>query len=48
MTIYERALEMVPDGAAITQPNKVGRTMVWNYYIDGHPRVRCFLPGTMM
>ncbi|WP_458309311.1 hypothetical protein [Bradyrhizobium sp. 195] len=39
---------MVPDGAVITQPNKVGRTMVWNYYIDGHPRVRCFLPGTMM
>jgi hypothetical protein len=39
---------MVPDGAVITQPNKVGRTMVWNYYIDGHPRVRCFLRGTMM
>ena len=31
---------VVPDGAVITQPNKVGRTMVWKLYIDGHPRVR--------
>lgn len=39
---------LVPDGAVVTQPNKTGRTMVWKYYIDGHPRVRCFMPGTMM
>lgn len=38
----------VPDGAVITQPNLAGRTMVWKYYIDGHPRVRCFMPGSMM
>lgn len=38
----------VPDGAVITQPNRAGRTMVWTYFIDGHPRVRCFMPGTMM
>jgi len=38
---------VVPDGAVITQPNKVGRTMVWKLYIDGHPRVRCFMPGSM-
>jgi len=38
---------VVPDGAVITEPNKIGRTMVWKHYIDGHPRVRCFMPGSM-
>ncbi|MHC2560793.1 hypothetical protein [Bradyrhizobium liaoningense] len=38
---------VVPDGAVITVPNKFGRTMVWKHYIDGHPRVRCFMPGSM-
>ena len=37
----------VPDGAVITEPNKIGRTMVWKHYVDGHPRVRCFMPGSM-
>ncbi|WP_315838746.1 hypothetical protein [Bradyrhizobium prioriisuperbiae] len=39
---------VVPDGAVVTQPNKVGRAMVWRRYIDGHPLVRCFMPGSMM
>jgi hypothetical protein len=39
---------VVPDGAVITQPNRAGRTMAWKHYIDGHPRVRCFMPGSMM
>jgi hypothetical protein len=38
---------LVPHGAVITQPNLAGRTMVWKHYIDGHPRVRCFIPGSM-
>jgi hypothetical protein len=38
---------LVPDGAVITQPNLAGRTLVWKHYIDGHPRVRCFIPGSM-
>ncbi|WP_438745926.1 hypothetical protein [Bradyrhizobium sp. U531] len=38
---------IVPDGAVITQPNRFGRTMVWRHHIDGHPRVRCFMPGSM-
>jgi hypothetical protein len=38
---------IVPDGAVITQPNRAGRTIVWKHYIDGHPRVRCFMPGSM-
>ncbi|TWB01893.1 hypothetical protein [Bradyrhizobium stylosanthis] len=38
---------VVPEGAVITVPNKIGRTMVWKHYIDGHPRVRCFMPGSM-
>jgi len=38
---------VVPDGAVITQPNRAGRTMVWKHYINGRPRVRCFIPGSM-
>lgn len=38
---------VVPDEALIKEPNRVGRTMVWKHYIDGHPRVRCFMPGSM-
>jgi len=37
----------VPEGAVVKQPNRIGRTMVWKHYIDGHPRVRCFMPGSM-
>jgi hypothetical protein len=37
----------VPDDAVITEPNRVGRTMVWP--IKGSPRttIRCFMPGSM-
>lgn len=38
---------VVPEGAVITEPNKIGRAIVWKHYIDGHPRVRCFMPGSM-
>jgi len=38
---------IVPDSAVITEPNKIGRTMVWKHYLDGHPKVRCFMPGSM-
>jgi hypothetical protein len=38
---------VVPDGAVLKQPNRAGRTMVWKHYIDGEPRVRCFMPGSM-
>jgi len=38
---------VVPDAAVVTEPNKIGRTMVWKHYIDGHPKVRCFMPGSM-
>jgi hypothetical protein len=37
----------VPDDSVIRQPNLAGRTMVWPEYIDGHPLIRCFMPGTM-
>ena len=37
----------VPEDAVITTPNRVGRTMVWPIYLDGHPVVRCFMPGSM-
>jgi len=39
---------MVPDGAVVTQPNKTGRTVVWKYYIDGHPPGSLFHAGTMI
>lgn len=38
---------LVPDSALIRQPNLAGRTIVWRHYIDGHPRLRCFMPGSM-
>jgi hypothetical protein len=37
----------VPGDAVITEPNRAGRTMVWPYYVQGRPVIRCFLPGTM-
>jgi hypothetical protein len=43
----DRERVAVPNGAVITQPNRAGRAMVWKHYIDGHPRVRCFIPGSM-
>ncbi|MCA1430981.1 MULTISPECIES: hypothetical protein [unclassified Bradyrhizobium] len=24
-----------------------GRTMVWPYYVNGRPKIRCFMPGSM-
>src|SRR6186713_1251336 len=37
----------VPDEAVITEPNRVGRTMVW--LIRGYQglSIRCFMPGSM-
>jgi hypothetical protein len=37
----------VPDDRVIKEPNRVGRPMVWPYYLNGHPTIRCFMPGTM-
>ncbi|WP_409187609.1 hypothetical protein [Bradyrhizobium sp. RDM4] len=38
----------VPDVTVVKVPNRFGRTVVWPYYEDGRPTVRCFMPGTMM
>lgn len=44
----------VPDDAVLTQPNLVGRTMVWpvKYRAVGgeidHIEIRCFMPGPMI
>jgi hypothetical protein len=37
----------VPREAVVDGPNRAGRTMVWPYYEDGHPKARCFMPGSM-
>jgi len=37
----------VPDDAVITEPNRVGRTMVWPIYGYMGPSIRCFMPGSM-
>ncbi len=37
----------VPDNALITEPNRVGRTMVWPLRFDGQILIRCFMPGSM-
>jgi hypothetical protein len=43
----------VEDSAVITEPNRVGRTMVWPIYMRGFNAemgivVRCFMPGAMI
>lgn len=37
----------VPDDAVITEPNKVGRTMVWPVRGYQGVSIRCFMPGSM-
>jgi len=37
----------VPDDALITEPNRVGRTMVWPLRFNGETFIRCFMPGSM-
>ena len=37
----------VPDDAVITEPNRVGRTMVWPIKGAFGISVRCFMPGSM-
>ena len=37
----------VPDSAVLKEPNKDGRTLVWLFWINGEPMVRCFIPGMM-
>ena len=37
----------VPDDAVITEPNRVGRTMVWPMRGYQGLSIRCFMPGSM-
>ncbi|WP_354086472.1 hypothetical protein [Bradyrhizobium sp. S3.3.6] len=37
----------VPDDTVITEPNRIGRTIVWPYYVNGRALIRCFMPGSM-
>jgi hypothetical protein len=37
----------VPDDAVITEPNRVGRTMVWPTRGSLGISIRCFMPGSM-
>ncbi len=37
----------VPDDAVITEPNRVGRTMVWPMRGYQGLQIRCFMPGSM-
>jgi hypothetical protein len=37
----------VPDEAVITQPNRIGRTMVWPLHGYLGLTIRCFMPGSM-
>lgn len=37
----------VPDSAVITEPNRAGVTMVWPFYLEGRPQIRCFIAGSM-
>jgi len=35
----------VPDSALIRGPNPNGSAVVWYYFQDGKPVIRCFIPG---
>jgi hypothetical protein len=37
----------VPDDALITEPNRMGRTMVLPLRVEGQILIRCFMPGSM-
>jgi hypothetical protein len=37
----------VPEEALISEPNRVGRTMVWPIYGYMGVTIRCFMPGSM-
>jgi hypothetical protein len=37
----------VPNDAVVDGPNRAGRTIVWPYYLNGQPKARCFMPGSM-
>ena len=37
----------VPEEAVISEPNRVGRTMVWPIYGYMGVNIRCFMPGSM-
>ncbi|MCP3400728.1 hypothetical protein [Bradyrhizobium sp. CCGB20] len=37
----------VPEEAVISEPNRVGRTMVWPIYGYAGVAIRCFMPGSM-
>ena len=45
--ILDREWIPVPDEAVITEPNRIGRAMVWP--IKGYlgVSIRCFMPGSM-
>jgi hypothetical protein len=38
----------VPDEAVITEPNRVGRTIVWPFRVGKDIAIRCFMPGAMI
>lgn len=38
----------VPDDAVLPGPNLAGKTMVWPFYVNGAPTIRCFIPGAMI
>ena len=35
----------VPDEALIQAPNPNGAAVVWYWFSDGKPKIRCFIPG---
>ena len=36
----------VPPEKLVKGNNRVGFALAWRIYLDGHPAVRCFMPGT--
>lgn len=37
---------VVTDEEVVQGPNKYGQPIVWVYWVDSKPQIRCFMPGT--
>lgn len=38
----------VPNEKIVHKPNLAGHALVWPYWINGQPYIRCFMPGALL
>lgn len=45
---FDQQWYVVPPGALLVAPNRLGHAMAWWYTEDGIYHIRCFLPGALL